>query len=148
MQVFLTVLSAVLVFVISQALLRFFFEPLQNFNRERGDLSFLLLYYGIPGLDRAKTVQDDDYNLGLIGPSLLACIAQIPFYDYFAALSFLGLPNRGDVQNAIVLTATVTADIRKETAKARDSSVDTRLIEIARLLKVPEPRVSSVSERA
>lgn len=43
MQIFLTIVSGVIIYVFGQILLHFILEPIKAFNKGRGDASFLLL---------------------------------------------------------------------------------------------------------
>src|SRR5687768_10695811 len=43
MQIFLTIVSGVAVYVLGQLVLHFVLEPIKAFNKEKGDTSFLLL---------------------------------------------------------------------------------------------------------
>lgn len=73
MQIFLTVISGVVIYVVGQSILQFVLEPIKEFNKQRGDTSFLLLSYR-------------------------ATMMQIPFYNLFA--KFDVLPAKNDVFKA------------------------------------------------
>jgi hypothetical protein len=135
------VISGVLTLVLGQALLRFVLKPIQNFNRERGDMSFLLIYFGSATVERSKRIKDDDYNLGLIGASLVACAAQIPFYNALAAVPPLKLPSKSALLIAATEAVNISDRIQKETKISTAPSIDSELAKIATLLKTPIPQL-------
>jgi hypothetical protein len=100
MQIFLTVISGVLVYVLGQAVLHFVFEPIKEVNKQRGDTSFLLLSYRHKITNASNKGEKLQRDIKEMGAALVSTMWQIPFYSFLSSLTVFGLPTKDDVLKA------------------------------------------------
>ena len=96
MTIFWTAISGVVVYLIGQCILQFVLEPIKDFNKECGDLSYLLLFYQaqITNAHGGKKEQDE---IKQMGAALISTVMRIPFYSLLMRLKIFGLPSRANV---------------------------------------------------
>ena len=137
MQVFWTIVSGVIVYVVGQAILHFIFEPIKEFNKQRSDTSFLLLFHQAKITNASNMDQNVQKDLKEMGPSLISTMKQIPFYQFLTMLGVFGLPPEEAVFRAVRELnglAYGMGPIGRETESAVDN---TKALEsIARLLRI------------
>jgi hypothetical protein len=100
MEIFATIITGVVVFVFGQIVQQFILMPIKEFNKERGDTSYLLLRYqpSITNASGRDTKALDDIHE--MGASLISTLDQIPLYDFISSISVFGLPSRNAVDEA------------------------------------------------
>lgn len=98
MQIFLTVISGVVVYVAGQSILQFVLEPIKEFNKQRGDTSFLLLSYRAKITNAFNTDKKLQGEVKEMGAALVSTMMQIPLYDLFATCGIV--PTRKNVFKA------------------------------------------------
>lgn len=96
---FSTVLSGVLVYVAGQMTLHFVLEPIKEFNKKRGEISSLVLFYRAK-ITNASEDEDAQRKIKEIGAGLMASMWQIPFYNALAFIRIFKLPKRAQVVEA------------------------------------------------
>jgi hypothetical protein len=94
------IVSGVLVFVLGQSVLHFVFEPIKEFNKQRGDTSYLLLRYQAAITNASVLDKEDREQIHEMGAALISTVAQIPFYDFLSSLGAFGLPPKKNVEAA------------------------------------------------
>ena len=101
MQIFWTILSGVLVFLIGQAALKFYFEPLQEFRRTVAEIAHALIeyasVYGNPGFLK-KDEKKVSAHLKNLSSKLYANMYLIPFYARTAR--YIRFPSEESVSEA------------------------------------------------
>jgi hypothetical protein len=94
------IISGVLVFVLGQAELHIVFEPIKDFNKQRGDTSYLLLRYQAEITNASALEKEDRAQIHEMGAALISTVAQIPFYNFLNWIGIFGLPAKEDVEVA------------------------------------------------
>ena len=122
MQVFLTIFSGVLVFVISQIFLKLVIEPVHQFKRIISDISFALLQYANlwPVLQSTRE-QDEEVikasdEFSKLGAKLNASCNLIPLYRQTRIIFFL--PKKNKINSAIkslLLLSNLILEIPRDT---------------------------------
>lgn len=102
MQIFLTILTGVLVFLIGQAALKFYFEPLQEFRRTVAEIAHVLIdyanVYGNPGLGDPDEIMKVSAHLRNLSSKLYANMYLTPSYAKTAR--FIRFPSEESVSEA------------------------------------------------
>jgi hypothetical protein len=137
MQVFLTIVAGVMVYIIGQAILHFVFEPIKEFNKQRTDTSFLLLFQQARitnALNPDKKVSDDIKEMGA---ALISSMGQIPCYQFLSWLNVFGLPHKQSVFEAARELNGVAFTIGPGESHGDSAARNVKALEmIARLLKI------------
>lgn len=88
MQIFWTIVTGVLVFLIGQAVLKFLLEPLQEFQRTVSEIAHALIehanVYGNPGLGDEQKLKEVSRALRNLSSRLYAQMSLTPKYRYIA----------------------------------------------------------------
>lgn len=100
MQIFLTIVSGVAVFIIGQAILNFVLQPIKDFNKERMDTSYLLLFYQAKITNAANSNPKAPDDIKEMAASLVSTMSQIPFYRFLVWSRVFGLPTQQAVFEA------------------------------------------------
>jgi hypothetical protein len=100
MQVFLTIVTGVAVYVLGQAILHFVFEPIKKFNEQRSDTSFLLLFHQAKITNASNTNPQLQDDIKEMGAALISTMSLIPCYHLLTWLRVFGLPSKEDVFQA------------------------------------------------
>lgn len=137
MQIFWTIVSGVAVYVIGQAILNFVFQPIKEFNKQRGDTSFLLLFHQAKITNASKTNPKIPDDVKEMGAALISTMRQIPFYNFLAWFRVFGLPSKEAVfEAARELNGIACATSPGENFKDGAVSNVKALEKIAQLLKI------------
>ena len=80
---FWKIIGGVAAFIIGQAILQFVFQPIKDFNKERGDTSYLLLFYQSKITNAAKDVKAAA-EIKQMGAALISTLWQIPLSSFLA----------------------------------------------------------------
>jgi hypothetical protein len=100
MDIFAAIVTGVVIFVVGQVVQQFVLAPIKDFNKERGDTSYLLLRHQAvitnASARDAKTVDE----IHEMGAALISTVTQIPFYDSISSIRLFGLPSRQSVHEA------------------------------------------------
>ena len=93
---FLKIIGGVAAFIIGQAILQFVFQPIKDFNKQRGDTSYLLLFHQSKIVNVTKD-KKACAEIREMGAALVSTMRQIPFYNFLAQLRVFGLPSKNSV---------------------------------------------------
>ncbi|WP_126454824.1 hypothetical protein [Sulfuriflexus mobilis] len=114
MEIFLTILSGVAIFVIGQVFLKLVIEPVHRFRSTISDISYALVYYadiysnpGVTGEDRETETKQ---KLRTLSSDLNAATYLIPKYDLVRHL--FGLPHRDNIVKAVGLLIGLSNSLR------------------------------------
>jgi hypothetical protein len=80
-QIFLTIISGVVVYVLGQIILNFVLEPIKAFNKERGDASFLMLSLRAKIANASNADPKIQSDIKEVAAALISTMAQIPCYS-------------------------------------------------------------------
>ncbi len=132
-QVFKTVISGVLVFVIGQIIQKFIIEPLWEYKKTLGKIDYRLKYYSnkMSGLLPEEIITETSNTIRELSCELEASYKQIPFNCIFAFLSVI--PWKKDLSKAavkLILVSNITG-LKEERVKIYDE-----IKEIRELLKI------------
>jgi hypothetical protein len=101
MEIFLTILSGVIVFILGQLALKLLIEPIQEFRKTVADIAYALIEYanvyanpGVVGNENEKQASEE---LRKLSSRLNAQIYLIPFYRLIAKI--FGLPPRDKLES-------------------------------------------------
>jgi hypothetical protein len=100
MSIVAAAVGAVLTFVFGQVVQRFLLAPLAAFHKERGDLSYLLLYYQAKIANFTLTDEARD-ELKQVGAAIISEAGRIPAYDSLSKWKVFRLPPYPEVIEAI-----------------------------------------------
>ena len=102
MEIFATIVTGVLVFLIGQAVLKFFLEPPQEFRRTVSEIAHALIehanVYANPGLGDTQKLTDTSVALRRLSSKLLAQMHLTPKYRFLSKIRCL--PSEKAVDNA------------------------------------------------
>lgn len=110
----LTVTGGVVVFVVSQWLLKVFIEPLHEFSRTVGEISIALVCYAnvYPGTTSAEETLETAKVLRQLAARLLSCAYVIHGYDLLVLLGLI--PKRSQLNEAVnglfILSTSISHD--------------------------------------
>lgn len=79
MEIFWTIVTGVAVFILGQAILNFLFQPIKDFNKERTDTSYLLLFYQAKITNASNSNPKVPDDIKEMAASLVSTMGQIPF---------------------------------------------------------------------
>lgn len=96
---FWNIIGGVVAFIFGQAVLQFVFQPIKEFNKERGDTSYLLLFH-LPQITSAAKNLESHAALKEMGAALISTMTQIPFYSFFVWIRVFGLPSNKSILEA------------------------------------------------
>jgi hypothetical protein len=131
MEIFWTIVTGVLVFLIGQAVLKFLFEPLQEFRRTVSEIAHALIehanVYCNPGLGDPQKLNDVSSALRKLSSKLFAQMHLTPKYRYLskilcfpsekavndAATNLIGLANSVFASGDALVNASRANKIRK-----------------------------------
>lgn len=103
MEIFWTIVTGILVFLIGQAVLKFFLEPLQEFRRSVSEIAHALIehpnVYCNPGLGDAQNLKDVSSALRKLSSKLHAQMYLTPKYPFVS--KFLCFPSEKAVSEAV-----------------------------------------------
>lgn len=103
MQIFWTIVTGVLVFLIGQAVLKFLLEPLQEFRRTVSEVAHALIeyanVYGNPGLGDDQKLKEASRTLRNLSSRMHAQMYLTPKYRYIAKV--LCFPSEKSVSEAV-----------------------------------------------
>src|SRR4051812_29404974 len=94
-QIFLTILSGVAVYILGQTFLNFVLEPIKAFNKERGDASFFMLSLRAKITNASNTDSKIQSEVKEVAAALISTMAQIPCYSLTRRI--FSLPPEQDV---------------------------------------------------
>jgi hypothetical protein len=135
MQIFLTIVSGVVVYVLGQMILHFVLEPIKEFNRQRGDASFLLLKFRAKIANASNDDPDLQSEIKEMGAALVSTMTQIPCFDFCNRLGIV--PSKREVLKAAREIVGISYGIGP---KGKDTFTPSQNMEsaaeIARLLRI------------
>lgn len=135
MTIFQTAISSVAVYLIGQTILQFVLEPIKEFNKERGDLQYLLLFYQVQ-ITNARGSEDERNEIKQMGAALISTMAMIPYYPLLAQLKVFGLPSRENVFAAArEINGIVYGMMREQDANSSSGNTEA-LVKIGELLNI------------
>lgn len=135
MQIFLTIISGVTVYVIGQAILNFILQPIAKFNEQRGDTSYLLLFWNAKPINASSNSGKAPKDVQEMGSALVSTMSMIPFYGTLSRCGLFSLPARADVMEAAKMLNSISHSkdyIGPQNQNQKEEAVD----KIARLLKI------------
>jgi hypothetical protein len=138
MEIFWTILTGVLVFTMGQAVLKFLFEPLQEFRRTVSEIAHALIehasVYANPGVGEAQKLKEVSGALRNLSSKLYAQMHLTPKYRYLSKV--LCFPSEEAVSEA----ATNLIGLSNSVFASGDGSVNaSRANKIRRALKIYIP---------
>jgi hypothetical protein len=139
MQVFATIVAGVAVYVIGQIIQQFFLEAIRSFNKERGDISYLLLRYQAIVTNASAKDESVQSEIKELAASLISTMEQIPLYDSVSAIRAFRLPPRKDVYDAARELNEIAYNVgpnRSETIKGPAKANVAALTKIGNLLRI------------
>lgn len=110
MQLFATIVSGVVVYVLGQLIMQFLLEPIKKFNNDRGDVIYYLIRFMNIIDNKALAFDGEDKNtVKEMGAALVSSMAQVPFYDFWTRIDWLNLPKKTAIFDATKKFAILTA---------------------------------------
>lgn len=98
-EVFYTVLSGVIVFVLGQIFIKFFIEPIHELKRLMGEIADALIFYAnVPAGGRLDVVEKPSEIFRQLSSQLMAKKHMIPFYTLWAIIG--AVPNKDHILKA------------------------------------------------
>jgi hypothetical protein len=94
MQIFATIVAGVIVYVLGQIVQQFVLMPIKEFNKERGDTSYLLLRHQAAITNASGRNQEVLDEIQQVAASLISTVDQIPFYNVLCRVKAFRLPAR------------------------------------------------------
>lgn len=130
------ILLGIAAFISGQAILQFVFQPIKEFNKERGDTCYLLLFYQAQITNATK--DESAYNeLREMGAALISTMTQIPLYSLLSFLGIFGLPLKRNVLEACRELNGIVYSLRPTAERGQSASQNlTALKTIGHLLKI------------
>lgn len=99
MDIFLTILSGVAVFVLGQTFLKLVIEPVHRLKESISDISYALVYYADiysnPGITGTQNESETKQKLRTLSSELNAATYLIPKYNWSRLI--FGLPSRENI---------------------------------------------------
>ena len=117
MQIFLTIISGVAVFVLGQIFLKLVLEPVHRFKTTVSDISYALVFYADiytnPGITGEEREAETKQKLRTLSSELNAATYLIPKYEWVRFL--FGLPDRDKVEKAAGMLIGLSNSLRGAT---------------------------------
>lgn len=102
MQIFLTVVSGVFIYVMGQIIQTFILKPLQDFRIKKADISHKLKFHAnniiVPSIPKEVRVGWSAGDMRDLSSGLESTYLSIPFVDLFSYMKVI--PNRNNVREA------------------------------------------------
>ena len=133
MQVFVTIISGVVLFLFGQMCMVFVLEPIKNFNRQRGDLVYYL--YRFRNLIESPKLglnESDEDTVGDMGAAVAGAVSEISFYGGLSKIGFLRFPKKTEVFEAARIYTSLALKSKSKTLSLNDSD---DISKVASLLK-------------
>ena len=134
MQILLTIVAGVVVFLLGQMLQQFILEPMKEFRTQRADaIYFVARFLTSSDFSKLDWDRDEKSDIKQMSAALIFTIELIPCYDLLSAAKIFGLSSRSNVRDAAAKIS-MLADIvnaKSEVVISRDVDLAQ---EIAKLL--------------
>lgn len=112
--------TALILFVLTQGLLKFILEPIQDQRKLIGEVSYALLVYNVQVVDSLDEAEARRHLRELSG-SLQASLWSIPFYDLFGLLHLI--PKRGHVMLAVTRLITWSDHLDSSKSSNKEAAI-------------------------
>lgn len=133
MQIFLTIVSGVVLFLFGQMSMVFVLEPIKNFNRQRGDIVYYLYRFRtIIESPDLKLNESDEEFVGDMGAAVAGAVSEISFYDSMSQIAFFRFPTKVEIFEAAKIYTSFAIKFKNKTLGSKDFDDISR---VASLLK-------------
>jgi len=133
-----SIVVGVIVFALSQYLLKLILEPIIEFRKLLSEISHTLLYYQQEILSGEWEDTNIDKEIAGLSANLRSSVYLIPFYGFLQKLRIFGLPKRGNILLACrklnVLSYPLLENVENKRDKAKNNK--TILKELSGLLSI------------